>query len=178
MADLRHSAYDVLLAELDQVLAEWRSIVEPELGSRVSPARLLDSLPEILPRLLNLARSGALAIDDRLKDRIAVDHGFARREDVVPVEQLSEEWEAVKQACQRVLARHGFVGPLAEEATQRVDSLIDDAIGYTLRGYYQRELDTLRGRGLERRDTREEDRRQGGDRRDPSNGSGGGNAEI
>jgi hypothetical protein len=178
MADLRHSAYDVLLAELDQVLAEWRSIVEPELGSRVSPARLLDSLPEILPRLLNLARSGALAIDDRLKDRIAVDHGFARREDVVPVEQLSEEWEAVKQACQRVLARHGFVGPLAEEAGRRVDALIDDAIGYTRRGYYQRELDTLRGRGLERRDTRDEDRRQSGDRRDPGNGSDGGNAEI
>jgi hypothetical protein len=178
MAELRHSAYDVLLAELDQVLREWRSIVEPELGSHVSPARLLDSLPEILPRLLQLARAGAREIDDRLRQRIAADHGFARREDVVPVEQLSEEWEGVKQACQRVLARHGFVGPLADEATRRIDALIDDAIGYTLRGYYQRELDTLRGRGLERRDTREDDRRQGGDRRDPSDGSGGGNAEI
>lgn len=172
MAELRHSAYDILLAELDQVLKEWRSIVEPELGPHVSPARLLDSLPEILPRLLNLARAGAREIDDRLRVRIAADHGFARREDVVPVEQLSEEWEAVKQACQRVLARHGFVGPLAEEASRRIDALIDDAIGYTLRGYYQRELDTLRGRGLERRDARDEDRRQSGDRRDPDNGLG------
>ncbi len=178
MADLRYNAYDILLAELDQLLVEWRSIVEPELGSHVSPARLLDSLPEILPRLLHLARSGAVEIDDRLKERIAADHGFARRKDVVPVEQLSEEWEAVKQACQRVLARHGFVGPLAEEASRRVDALIDDAIGYTLRGYYQRELDTLRGRGLERRDTRDEDRRQSGDRRDPGNGSDGSSADI
>jgi hypothetical protein len=171
MAELSDSAYDILLAELDQVLTEWRSIVEPELGSHIAPARLLDSLPEILPRLLTLARSGAVEINDALKGRIAVDHGFARREDVVPVEQLAEEWEALKQACQRVLTRHGFVGPLAEEAIQRIDVLIDDAIGYTLRGYYQRELDTLRGRGLERRDQREDDRRQRGDRRDPDNGS-------
>lgn len=177
MAELPHSSYDVLLAELDQVLREWRSIVEPELGPRVAPARLLDSLPEILPRLLTLARSGAVEINDELKQRIAVDHGFARREDVVPVEQLAEEWEALKQACMRVLTRHGFVGPLAEEAGQRIDGLIDDAIGYTLRGYYQRELDTLRGRGLERRDQREEDRRQGGDRRDPDNRSGVGEIE-
>jgi hypothetical protein len=171
MAELSDNAYDILLAELDQVLTEWRSIVEPELGGRIAPARLLDSLPEILPRLLTLARSGAAEINDELKQRIAVDHGFARREDVVPVEQLAEEWEALKQACQRVLTRNGFVGPLAEEATRRIDVLIDDAIGYTLRGYYQRELDTLRGRGLERRDQREEDRRKGGDRRDPDNGS-------
>ncbi len=172
MAELPHTAYDILLAEFDQVLAEWRSIVEPELGARVSPARLLDSLPEILPRLITLARSGATEIGDFLKERIASDHGSARREDVVPVEQLAAEWEAVKQACLRVLTRHGFVGPSAEEATSRVDALIDDAIGYTLRGYYQPELDTLRGRGLERRDQREVDRRQGGDRRDPGDGSG------
>jgi hypothetical protein len=172
MAELSQGAYDILLAELDQVLAEWRSIAEPELSQRVAPARLLDSLPEILPRLFVLARSSAAEIDDDLKQRIAGDHGFARREDVVPVEQLAEEWQALKQACKRVLTRHGFVGPLAEEATQRIDLLIDDAIGYTLRGYYQRELDTLRGRGLERRDTRDDDRRQGGNRRDPDNGFG------
>lgn len=177
MAELPHSAYDVLLAELDQVLTEWRSIVEPELGARVAPARLLDSLPEILPRLLTVARSGAVEIDDQLKQRIAVDHGFARREDVVPVEQLAEEWEALKQACQRVLTRNGFVGSLSEEATRRIDLLIDDAIGYTLRGYYQRELDTLRGRGLERREPREDDRRQGGDRRDPNNKPAGGETD-
>lgn len=171
MAESPQSAYDILLAELDQVLAEWRSIVEPELGGHISPARLLDSLPEILPRLLTLARSDAMEIDDLLKERIAADHGSARREDVVPVDHLGEEWMAVKQACRRVLARDGFVGPLADEALQRVDTLIDDAIGYTLRGYYQRELDTLRGRGLERRDSREDDRRQNGDRRDSGNGS-------
>jgi hypothetical protein len=166
MADVPHSAYDVLLAELDQVLSEWRSLVGPGLGARVTPARLMDSLPEIIPRLLTLARSGAVEIDDGLKQRISADHGVARREDVVPVPKLAEEWEALKQACVRILARNGFVGVAAEEATQRIDLLIDDAIGYTLRGYYQRELDTLRGRGLERRDAPGEDRRQGGDRRD------------
>jgi hypothetical protein len=173
MAAVPHSAYDVLLAEIDQVLTEWRSLVEPGLGTRVSPARLMDSLPEIIPRLVALARSGAPEIDDELKQRIAMDHGVARREDVVPVPQLTEEWEALKQSCNRVLARNGFVGPLADEASQRMEVLIDDAIGYTLRGYYQPELDSLRGRGLERRDTRAEDRRHGGDRRDADPSPGG-----
>ena len=61
----------------------------------------------------------------------------------------------------------------ADEASQRMEVLIDDAIGYTLRGYYQPELDSLRGRGLERRDTRAEDRRHGGDRRDADPSPGG-----
>lgn len=166
MADVPQSAYDVLLGELDQILTEWRALMEPGLGSRLTPARLMDSLPEILPGLLALARSSAVEIDDDLKQRISAGHGLTRRKDVVPVESLAGEWEALKHACVRVLTRHGFVGPLAEEASQRIDVLIDDAIGYTLRGYYQQELDTLRGRGLERRDTPTEDRRQGGDRRD------------
>lgn len=140
--------------------------MEPRFGGRISPARLMDSLPVILPRLIALARSGAVEIDDELKQRISADHGVARREDVIPVASLADEWAALKLACVRVLTRDGFVGPLADEATQRIDVLIDDAIGYTLRGYYQQELDTLRGRGLERRDSPDEDRRQGGDRRD------------
>jgi hypothetical protein len=89
------------------------------------------------------------------------------------VASLSEEWEALKEACLRVLTRNGFVGTLADEASQRIDALIDDAIGYTLRGYYQPELDTLRGRGLDRRDSSEEDRRHGGSgRRDGDASSG------
>ena len=172
MGNVPHSAFDVLLAELDQVLMEWRSLVEPGLGARVTPVRLMDSLPEIVPRLLILARSGATEIDEELKQRISSDHGVARREDVVPVPEITEEWEALKQACVRVLARDGFVGPLADEASRRIDALIDGAIGYTLRGYYRSELDTLRGRGLERRDAPGEDRRQGRDRRDADAPSG------
>jgi hypothetical protein len=48
---------------------------------------------------------------------------------------------------------------------RRIEVLVDDAIGYTLRGYYAQELDTLRGRGLERRESPQGDRRHGGDRR-------------
>jgi hypothetical protein len=48
---------------------------------------------------------------------------------------------------------------------ERLDVLVDDAVGYTLRGYYRPELDSLRGRGLERREV--SDRRRGvSDRRD------------
>jgi hypothetical protein len=41
----------------------------------------------------------------------------------------------------------------------RLEILVDDAVGYTLRGYYAPELDSLRGRGLERREIPE--RRRG-----------------
>lgn len=172
MVDPPHSAYDVLLGEIDQVLSEWRALVEPGLGTRLPPARLMNSLPEIFPRLLTLARSGAAEIDDGLKQQISADHGVPRREDVIPVASLTEEWEALKQACMRVLTRNGFVGTLADEASRRIDVLIDDAIGYTLRGYYQPELDTLRGRGLDRRDSPEEDRRGSGGRRNGDASSG------
>jgi hypothetical protein len=48
---------------------------------------------------------------------------------------------------------------------ERLDVLVDDAVGYTLRGYYRPELDSLRGRGLERRES--SDRRSGStDRRE------------
>ncbi|HEU4643662.1 MAG TPA: hypothetical protein VFS44_14490 [Gemmatimonadaceae bacterium] len=158
--------YEVLLGELDHLLAEWRAMVRPHTDPSLPSSRLMNSMPEILPHLLRLARMDAPEVDDELKERIARDHGGARREDEVPVTVMALEWDALKRACALVLARHGIVGEEAEEALRRVDTLIDDAIGYTLRGYYQPELDTLRGRGLERRAGERTDRRgQSGDRR-------------
>jgi hypothetical protein len=163
--DVQRTPYDVLLGEMDQVLAEWRALMRPALRGTLSPARLMDALPVIVPRLVALARSGATIIDEELKERIAREHGITRRADAVPVAMIAEEWGALKRACAQVLARHGFVGSLADDAMQRFEILVDDAIGYTLRGYYAQELDTLRGRGLERRDATPGDRRHGGDRR-------------
>lgn len=158
--------YEVLLGELDRLIAEWRVLVRPDALAKLPAARLLDSLPEILPRLIRLAQSGAVQMDDDLRERIAREHGGARRADAIPVASVAAEWDAVKRACAQVLARDGFVSGEAEDALRRVDTLVDDAVGYTLRGYYQPELDTLRGRGLERRDRPSEDRRRGGDRRE------------
>jgi hypothetical protein len=162
---VQRTPYDVLLGEIDHVLAEWRAIMQPALCSTLTPARIMDALPEIIPRLIILARSGATIVDEQLKERIAHEHGITRRADAVPVTMIAEEWGALKRACTAVLARHGYVGPLADDAVRRIEILIDDAIGYTLRGYYAQELDTLRGRGLERRDLAHGDRRHGGDRR-------------
>jgi hypothetical protein len=171
---VQRTPYDVLLGELDHVLAEWRSLLQPEVRGALSPARLMDALPVIVPRLVVLARSGATIVDEELKECIAHDHGLTRRADAVPVTMIAEEWGALKHACAVVLARHGFVGALADDAMRRIEVLVDDAIGYTLRGYYAQELDTLRGRGLERRDSPQGDRRHGGDRRrTPGRDSGG-----
>jgi hypothetical protein len=125
----------------------------------------MNALPEIFPHLVRLAAKGVTELDDDLKVRIARDHGLLRRADGIPVLAIAEEWESLRRACVRVLLREGFVGASAVEAQRRIDLLIDDAIGYTLRGYYQEELDTLRGRGLERRTASVGERRRGHGRR-------------
>ncbi len=165
------SPYDVLLGLIDEVIGEWRTLVMREPWAKLPGSRLVDSFPDILPKMLRLARSGATHIDDGLRDLIANAHGHFRRLDGVPLTSVTEEWAHLKRACRCVLDTHGISNGDADRAMERLDILVDDAVGYTLRGYYRPELDSLRGRGLERRegaDRREiSDRRRGTqDRRD------------
>lgn len=157
--------YEVLIGEIDRVLEEWRALMRVEALADLPPSRLIDSMPEILPGLVRHARDGATQLEEELKVRIASCHGITRREDEIPVETVAAEWHALKRAFRQVLARHGFVNGLAAEVIERLEHLIDDAIGYTLRGYYQPELDTLKGRGLERRSSDVDRRRNTSDRR-------------
>lgn len=166
-----HSPYDVLLGSIDEVIAEWRELVRLEPWAHLPSARLVNSFPEILPRILRLGRSGATQIDEDLRSRITAEHGLFRREDEVPLLAVAEEWGHLRRACGRILTRRGVDDELVAATMRRLEILVDDAVGYTLRGYYQPELDALRGRGLERRDSGVVDRRRGnGDRRDGLNG--------
>jgi hypothetical protein len=161
------SPYEVLLGRIDEVIGEWRALVQLEPWSRLPASRLVDSFPQILPRLLRLAAAGAAQIDDELRTQITDEHGFLRRGDDVPLLAVAEEWGHLKRAFTRVLERRDVPPQAIGSAMQRLDTLVDDAVGYTLRGYYRPELDLLRGRGLERRDSGTEDRRRGSrDRRD------------
>lgn len=153
------SPYDMLLGVIDEVIGEWRTLVMSEPWATLSASRLVDSFPEILPRILRLARSGATHIDDGLRELIADAHGHVRRADGVPLTSVTEEWACLKRACRFVLDAHGIDNGEADRAMERLDILVDDAVGYTLRGYYRPELDSLRGRGLERREV--SDRRRG-----------------
>ncbi|HJU66964.1 MAG TPA: hypothetical protein VJ650_01870 [Gemmatimonadaceae bacterium] len=153
------SPYDTLLGAVDEVIGEWRVLVTREPWSALSPSRLVDSFAEILPKMLRLARSGATHIDDGLRELIADAHGHFRRADGVPLTSVTEEWAYLKRACRFVLDAHGINNGEADRAMERLDILVDDAVGYTLRGYYRPELDSLRGRGLERREI--SDRRRG-----------------
>lgn len=146
------SPFDLLLGHVDGVIAEWRTQVQREPWARIPPQRLVDAFPEILPKLLRLGNAGAHRVDEELRELIADQHGFLRREDTVPLMAVAEEWAHLRRACAVELERHGVEGDRATAAMHRLDMLIDDAIGYTLRGYYRPELDSLRGRGLERRD--------------------------
>jgi hypothetical protein len=159
------SAYEVLLGAVDEVIGEWRALVMKEPWVRLPASRLVDSFPEILPKMVRLARAGETHIDDSLRQVIADAHGHFRRADGVPLTSVTEEWAHLKRACHHVLDTHRIHDGDADRAMERLDILVDDAVGYTLRGYYRPELDSLRGRGLERREI--PDRRSGvADRRE------------
>lgn len=144
--------YDALLGHIDAVIGEWREMAHAEPWSNMPPSHLVDSLPEILPKLFRLAGAGAPRIDEALSEVIAESHGYFRRLDNLPLAAVADEWNFVKRACWKVLRRAGIDDGSAATAMQRLDSLCDDAIGFSLRGYYAPELDMLRGKGLERRD--------------------------
>lgn len=169
--------YDTLHGHIDEVISEWKSLLAlaASPAGRLPPARLVDALPVVLPKIFQLADQGAPYIGHELSDEIADKHGFWRRDDGVPIETLAEEWALLKRASRTVLARYWPDMARVDAALGRLDLLIDDAVGFSLRGYYQPELDELRGRGLERRAGETEDRRgqstdrrQGGNRRDES----------
>jgi hypothetical protein len=159
------AAYETLLGAIDRVIAEWRTLMIDEPWTQLPPSRLVDAFPEILPKMLRLSRAGVTHVDDSLRALIADAHGQFRRRDGVPLNAVAEEWVRLKRACRRVLDAHGIANGDADRAMERLDILVDDALGYTLRGYYAPELDSLRGRGLERREA--SDRRRGNpDRRE------------
>ncbi len=163
------AAYDTLLGAIDRVITEWRMLVLNEPWARLPPSRLVDGFPEILPKMLRLSRAGVTHVDDSLRELIADAHGQFRRTDGVPLTAVMDEWMHLKRACRRVLEAHGVTNEDAARAMERLEMLVDDAVGYTLRGYYAPELDSLRGRGLERREVAE--RRRGiPDRREREEG--------
>jgi hypothetical protein len=153
------SPYELLLGVVDEVIREWRSQVDKEPWSTLPASRLVDSFPEILPKMFRLARASVTHIDESLREVIADAHGHFRRADGVPLTSVTEEWAYLKRACRCVLDAHGVHDGDADRVMERLDILVDDAVGYTLRGYYRPELDSLRGRGLERREV--SDRRRG-----------------
>jgi hypothetical protein len=159
------SPYEILLGRIDEIIARWRELVGHEPWADLAPSRLVNSMPEILPKIFRGAAAGEAQVNLELSDLIARAHGLHRREDAVPLVAVAEEWSHVKQACWDVLRNHGISEDSAKLAVQRIDALVDDAVGYTLRGYYSPELDTLRGKGLERRGGREERRKNSGTRR-------------
>lgn len=147
--------FEVLEARVDRVIAEWQTLVAREPWDRLPAERLIDHLPEILPRLFRHAAAAAREIDPELQQIISRAHGYFRREDAIPLAAVAEEFDLLKRACWKVLMSSQLSPQEISAALAHLDILIDDATGYTLRGYYSPELDLLRGRGLERRSARE-----------------------
>lgn len=158
--------YDILLARIDEVLAEWRTLALTQTWADIAPSRLMDAFPEILPKMFRLAAQGNTQIDPDLSELIGEAHGYFRRSDKIPLAAVAEEWNFVKRACWKVLQRESVDEMTASTAMQKLDILCDDAIGFSLRGFYAPELNALRGKGLERREGEGERRTNISNRRD------------
>lgn len=158
--------YNILLERIDGVIGEWRTLVKMEPWSQIPGDRLVDAFPEILPKMFRLAGTGAVSIDGELSEVISEAHGFFRRADGVPLSAVAEEWNLVKRACWKVLSGAGVDPAALASALHRIDALVDDAIGLSLRGYYAPELNALKGKGLERRDGIDERRTNISNRRE------------
>ena len=159
------ATFELLGRRSDDVITEWSMLLAREPWARLPADRLVDHLPQILPRLFEHAANGAREIDLELQQLISQAHGYFRREDSIPLAAVAEEFDLLKRACWKVLTSSSLTAQEVSAALARLDLLIDDATGYTLRGYYAPELDELRGRGLERRTTRDpsviDERRRG-----------------
>ena len=151
LASEESTPFDLLESSTSRVILEWRGLLAREPWSGLPTDRLIDHFPEILPRLFQHASAGLREIDPELQQLISRAHGFFRREDAIPLAAVAEEFDLLKRACWKVLTSSGLAPAEVSAALARLDILIDDATGYTLRGYYAPELDALRGRGLERR---------------------------
>lgn len=150
--------FEILRGHIDAVLAEWRALAAQEPWSSIKVSRLVNGLPEILPKLFREAERGSTRVSIDLAELITEAHGQFRRDDSIPLPAVAEEWNLVKRACWKVMQQAGLDPITMSGVLERLDALIDDAIGFTLRGYYAEELDTLRGKGLERRDEVDERR--------------------
>jgi hypothetical protein len=160
----RFAPFELLESRTERVIDEWQALLARDPWTRLPVDRLIDHLPEILPRLFQHAAEGTRAIDGELQQMISNAHGFFRREDAIPLAAVAEEFDLLKRACWKVLSTSNLSQQDISTALERLDILIDDATGYTLRGYYAPELDALRGRGLERRSARDlppQDERRG-----------------
>lgn len=149
------ATFELLERHTEDVINEWRALLAREPWARLPVDRLVDHLPQILPRLFQHAAHGAREIDLELQQLISQAHGYFRREDSIPLAAVAEEFDLLKRACWKVMTSSNLSAPEISAALARLDLLIDDATGYTLRGYYAPELDELRGRGLERRTARD-----------------------
>ena len=58
--------YNILVSQIDGLITEWRGMLNQEPWSSIPGHRLVDALPEILPKMFRLAGTGAVRIDGNL----------------------------------------------------------------------------------------------------------------
>jgi hypothetical protein len=133
--------YPLLLAELDEIMAEWDRNTAELPWSALEQADRKDNLAGVITRVIDCAMSGAPRAErtSALVDA-AIGHGETRRKQGVDVPSILKEYFVVRTATWRQLKT--LVGPpTSYDAIFVIDGLLSIASRGTVLGYHREEME-------------------------------------
>ena len=133
--------YPLLLAEMDEIMAEWDRNTDELPWSALEAADRQNNLAGVITRVIDCAMSEA-SRESRVEAMInaACSHGESRREQGVDVESLFTEYFVVRTATWKQL-RNLVEPPTSYNAIFVIDGLLSVASRGTVLGYHRKEME-------------------------------------
>ena len=133
--------YPLLLAEMDEIMAEWNRNTDELPWSALEVADRQNNLAGVITRVIDCAMSSA-SKDVRVDALIdaACGHGESRRTQGVDVQSLFTEYFVVRTATWRQL-KTLVQPPVSYSAIFVIDGLLSIASRGTVLGYHRREME-------------------------------------
>ena len=133
--------YPLLLAEMDEILAEWDRNTDELPWSALEAADRQNNLAGVITRVIDCAMSGA-SREERVNALIdsACGHGESRREQHVDMQSLFTEYVVIRTATWRSL-KVLVEPPTSYSAIFTIDGLLSIATRGTVLGYHRKEME-------------------------------------
>ena len=133
--------YPLLLAEMDEIMAEWDRNTDELPWSALDQGDRQNNLAGVITRVIDCAMSGA-ARNERAATLVdaATGHGEARRKQGVDVPSIFREYFVVRTATWRQL-KTLVDPPTSYDAIFVIDGLISIASRGTVLGYHRKEME-------------------------------------
>lgn len=133
--------YPLLLAEMDEIMAEWNRNTDQLPWSALEQADRQNNLAGVITRVIDCAMSSA-SRDERVSALIAtaIGHGEARRKQGVDVPSIFREYFVIRTATWRQL-KTLVNPPTSYDAIFVIDGLLSIASRGTVLGYHRKEME-------------------------------------